>query len=245
MSQLIDYTCYLGDNALILGHRNSEWCGHGPVLEQDIAITNISLDLIGQARNFYQYAASLKGGDTTEDTLAYLRDAAGFRNVLLVEQPRGDWAYTILRQFLFSSWQHLLYTSLQHSNDTQLAAIAAKALKEVTYHQRWSAEWVVRLGDGTQLSHEKINTALQSMWPLAAELFMPAAFELAAPAIDPKTLQQQWQAQVAEVFREAELTMPAAVDSNGDGKNGAHTGYLEALLQEMQYLPRTFPNATW
>jgi ring-1,2-phenylacetyl-CoA epoxidase subunit PaaC len=245
MSQLIDYTCYLGDNALILGHRNSEWCGHGPVLEQDIAITNISLDLIGQARNFYQYAASLKGGDTTEDTLAYLRDAAGFRNVLLVEQPRGDWAYTIMRQFLFSSWQHLLYTSLQHSNDTQLAAIAAKALKEVTYHQRWSAEWVVRLGDGTQLSHEKINAALQSMWPLAAEFFVSAAFELAAPAIDPITLQQQWQAQVAEVFREAELTMPAAVDGNSDGKNGAHTAYLEALLQEMQYLPRSLPNATW
>lgn len=245
MSQLIDYTCYLGDNALILGHRNSEWCGHGPVLEQDIAITNISLDLIGQARNFYQYAASLKGGDTTEDTLAYHRDAAGFRNVLLAEQPRGDWAYTIMRQFLFSSWQHLLYTSLQHSSDTQLAAIAAKALKEVTYHQRWSAEWVVRLGDGTQLSHEKINTALQSMWPLTAELFVPAAFELTPPAIDPKTLQQPWHAQVAEVFREAELTLPAAVDGNSDGKNGAHTAYLETLLQEMQYLPRTFPNATW
>ncbi|MDF2381669.1 phenylacetate-CoA oxygenase subunit PaaC [Nostoc ellipsosporum NOK] len=245
MSQLIDYTCYLADNALILGHRNSEWCGHGPVLEQDIAITNISLDLIGQARNFYQYAASLQGGDTTEDTLAYHRDANAFKNVLLVEQPRGDWAYTIMRQFLFSSWQHLLYSSLQHSADAQLAAIAAKALKEVTYHQRWSGEWVVRLGDGTQLSHEKVETALQTMWPLAAELFVPAAFEKISPAVDPSSLQQNWQTQVAEVFREAELILPPVVNGNSNGKDGQHTAELDILLKEMQYLPRTFPNATW
>lgn len=245
MSQLTDYLCYLGDNALILGHRNSEWCGHGPVLEQDIAITNISLDLIGQARNFYQYAASLTGGDATEDTLAYHRTAQEFRNVLLVEQPRGDWAYTILRQFFVSTWQHLLYTSLQNSADEQLAAVAAKALKEVTYHQRWSAEWVIRLGDGTQLSHDKINTALQSMWPFTSELFAPADFELAAPATDPQSLRSGWEQQIAEVLREAELAMPSSLPGGINGKKGEHTSHLEALLKEMQYLPRTFPNATW
>lgn len=153
---LIDYTLHLADNALILGQRNAEWCGHGPVLEQDIAITNISLDLVGQARNFYQYAAELITQSTdkpihpaTEDSLAYLRTEREFKNCLLVEQPNADWAQTILRQFFFSNYQFLLYQELQKSNDSQLAAIAEKSLKEVTYHLRWSNEWVIRLGDGT------------------------------------------------------------------------------------------------
>src|SRR4026207_984131 len=152
---LINYTLHLADNSLILGQRNAEWCGHGPVLEQDIAITNISLDLIGQARNFYQYAATLIGNGATEDSLAYLRKEREFNNCLLVEQPNGDWAQTILRQFFFSQYQDLLYSQLINSSDKQLAAIAEKSLREVTYHVRWSSEWVIRLGDGTKESHQR------------------------------------------------------------------------------------------
>src|SRR5688572_18412620 len=180
---LIPYTLYLADNAIILGHRNSEWCGHGPVLEQDIAITNISLDLIGQARNFYQYAAVLinlpisigttdqSGKPATEDSLAYLRDASEFKHCLLAELPKGDWAITILRQFFFSSYQFFLYQQLKDSKDEQLAAIAEKSLKEVTYHLRWSSEWVIRLGDGTTESQERISRAVEQLWPYTAELF--------------------------------------------------------------------------
>src|SRR6187402_243277 len=167
---LIDYTLHLGDNSLILGQRNSEWCGHGPVLEQDIAITNISLDLIGQARNFYQYAATLIGNDATEDSLAYLRKEEEFKNCLLVEQPKGDWAQTILRQFFFSQYQYLLFQQLQNSKDGQLAAIAEKSLKEVTYHLRWSSEWVIRLGDGTDESHHRIAEAMADRWQYTGEL---------------------------------------------------------------------------
>src|SRR5258706_1620897 len=179
-NQLINYVLSLADNPLILGHRNSEWCGHGPVLEQDIAITNISLDLIGQARNFYQYAAHiinesqqtqgskappLEGfGEATEDTLAYLRNANEFKNCLLMELPKGDWALTILRQFFFSAWQFYLYRQLQNSKDQQLAAIAVKSLKEVTYHLRWSSEWVIRLGDVTDESHTRITDAVGELW---------------------------------------------------------------------------------
>src|SRR4026209_1840146 len=161
---LIDYTLHLADNSLILGQRNSEWCGHGPVLEQDIAITNISLDLIGQARNFYQYAALLTNKENeiniTEDSFAYFRNSEEFKNILLVELPKGDWAQTILRQFLFSCWQNLLFEKLSASNDQQIAAIATKSLKEIAYHLRWSSEWVIRLGDGTQESHMRMENAI-------------------------------------------------------------------------------------
>src|SRR5438552_5634047 len=192
-NQLINYALHLADDPLILGHRNSEWCGHGPVLEQDIAITNISLDLIGQARNFYQYAATLlnaqkvsspAGGEdlegvATEDTLAYLRDTREFKNCLLVEQPNGDWAKTILRQFLFSTFHYYLYEQLQNSKDEQLAAIAEKSLKEVIYHLRWSSEWVIRLGDGTEKSHDRIANAVNELWPYVDELFINADYETA------------------------------------------------------------------
>ena len=151
------FILHLADNTLILAQRNSEWCGHGPVLEQDIAITNISLDLLGQARNFYQYAAQLIGNGSTEDSLCFLRSEREFKNCLLVEQPNGDWGQTILRQFFFSVYQHLLYSQLQNSDDESLTAIAAKALKEVTYHVRWSSEWVIRLGDGTIESHKRMK----------------------------------------------------------------------------------------
>jgi ring-1,2-phenylacetyl-CoA epoxidase subunit PaaC len=246
---LFEYIIHLADNALILGHRNSEWCGHGPVLEQDIAITNISLDLIGQARNFFQYAAQLKGGDTTEDSLAYLRDVREFRNCLLVEQQNGDWAKTILRQFFISNYQHLLYSRLQHSTDLQIAAICEKALKEVTYHLRWSSEWVIRLGDGTEESHARMIRAIDELWTYTGELFIPAGFETkvfeSGWAPDITTLKNDWLNRVTLVFEEAKLPVPPAGFSQTGGKQGTHTEYLGYILAEMQYLQRTYPASKW
>ena len=249
-AQLLNYTLHLADNALILGHRNSEWCGHGPVLEQDIAITNISLDLIGQARNFYQYAAQLTGNNATEDTLAYLRDAREFKNCLLAEVPNGDWAVTVLRQFFFSAYQYLLYQQLQHSGDTQLAAIAEKALKEVTYHLRWSSEWVIRLGDGTSESHLRILNAIEDLWMFTGELFKPADYEPEAAekgfGVNVALLKNDWLQNVKTVFEEATLPMP---DENAwmqtGGKNGRHTEHLGFILADMQFLQRTYPSCEW
>ncbi len=246
---LINYLLHLADNTLILGHRNSEWCGHGPVLEQDIAITNISLDLIGQARNFYQYAATLIGGDSTEDTLAYLRNAGDFKNCLLAEQPKGDWAITILRQFLFSNYQNLLYQQLQHSNDEQIAAIAIKSLKEVTYHLRWSSEWVIRLGDGTTESHDRVQAAINTLWPYTGELFEPAVYELQAAAagtgVNPSQLHEQWKQKVNEIFAEATLAQPGDAPGSINGKEGKHAEHLSEILVELQHLQRAYPGAEW
>lgn len=247
--QIIHYTLSLADSALLLGHRNSEWCGHGPVLEQDIAITNISLDLIGQARNFYQYAAELKNDGSSEDTFAYTRDAREFRNHLLVELPKGDWARTILRQFFYSNYQHLLYTALQRSTDQQLAAIAAKSLKEVTYHLRWSSEWVIRLGDGTAESLRRIELAVEDLWPYTGELFMPVDFDLAMAeqqiAPDPTTLKSAWFEKTQEIFRQANLIVPENVFMQKGGKEGQHSEHLGYILAEMQFLQRAYPGASW
>jgi len=268
-NQLISYTLHLADNALILGHRNSEWCGHGPVLELDIAISNIALDLVGQARNFYQYAADIinklnethrkvspKGGDlegaATEDTLAYHRNAPDFKNCLLVEQPNGDWGVTIMRQFLFSTYQYYLYQQLQYSNDSQIAAIAKKALKEVTYHVRWSSEWVIRLGAGTEESHRRMMNAVNTFMPYVAELFTPADYEIAAVeegyGADITTLQPAWLQKIAVVFTDATLSecLPFSLQTGEvPGKSGHHTQHLEALLAEMQVLQRAHPGAEW
>ena len=244
MSDLIDYTLHLADNALILGHRNSEWCGHGPVLEQDIAITNISLDLIGQARNFYQYAATLKADDSTEDSLAYLRDAPEFKNCLLVELPKGDWAITILRQFFFSTYQYFLYQQLQNNKDQQLAAIAAKALKEVTYHLRWSSEWVIRLGDGTGESRQRILKAIDELWPYTVELFQPGDYEKQS-GITFSLLKNEWEKKVKEIFEEATLPVPETGNIQTGGKQGKHSKHLTAILSELQLLQRTHPGAEW
>ena len=244
MSDLIDYTLHLADNALILGHRNSEWCGHGPVLEQDIAITNISLDLIGQARNFYQYAALLKADGATEDSLAYLRDAAEFKNCLLVELPKGDWVITILRQFFFSNYQFLLYQQLQNNKDEQLAAIAAKALKEVTYHLRWSSEWVIRLGDGTDESRNRILKAIDELWPYTGELFQPADYEKQS-GIAISLLKNEWAKKVKEIFEEATLAVPGETHQQTGGKEGKHGEHLNNILSELQLLQRTHPGAEW
>jgi len=256
-NQLTTYTLHLADNALILGQRNAEWTGHGPILEQDIAISNISLDLVGQARNFYQYAAVMLNHETgkhtiqpaTEDSLAFLRDAADYKNSLLVELPRGDWALTILRQFFFSSYQFYLYQELQNSKDAQLAAIAQKSLKEVTYHLRWSAEWVIRLGDGTAQSHTRISHALQELWPYTGELTTNAIFETAllpaGIAVDMVALQQPWTSKINEVLATATLQLPENNALQTGGKEGKHTGHLEILLKEMQYLQRTYPGVEW
>lgn len=259
---LLDYAIQLADNSLILGHRNSEWTGHGPVLEQDIAISNIALDLIGQARHFYQYAAELvnehgysfksempAGRPMTEDDLAYLRDAWDFRNCLLAEQPKGDWAQTILRQFFFSAYQSLFYRQLRQSRNDRLAAIADKSLKETTYHLRWSADWVMRLGDGTEESHLRMIAAIDELWMYTGELFELTDYEKALAAeeigVDVTMLKQEWEKNVAEVFEEATLPMPQGDALQTGGKMGMHSEHLGFILAEMQYLQRAYPGATW
>ncbi|WP_276503871.1 1,2-phenylacetyl-CoA epoxidase subunit PaaC [Terrimonas pollutisoli] len=243
------YTLHLADTALILGHRNSEWCGHGPILEQDIAISNISLDLIGQARNFYQYAALLKADGSTEDTLAYFRDANEFKNLLLAEQPKGDWAQTTLRQFFFSAYQYDLYDKLKESSDHQLSAIASKALKEVSYHLRWSSEWVIRLGDGTGESNKRMANAIESLWSYTDEMFNAAFFEtsLIAENIIPdiSLLKEPWMKKVTEIFEEATLPVPRTSLVYTGGKIGQHTDHLSTILEELQSVARAYPSATW
>lgn len=247
---LIHYVLHLADNALVMGHRNSEWCGHGPVLEQDIAITNIALDYIGQARNLYQYAAENLGQGNTEDTLAYLRDAIDFKNCLIAELPNGDWAQTTLRLFFFSSYQYFLYGHLQKCTDQQLRAIAEKALKEVTYHLRWSSEWVIRLGDGTNESRKRISQAIEEIWPYTGEFFEAATYEKHAAAegwgIDPALLHADWTNKINTVFEEACLPVPAEkIWMQRGGKEGRHTEYLGFILAEMQFLQRAYPGAAW
>jgi ring-1,2-phenylacetyl-CoA epoxidase subunit PaaC len=250
MKQLTDYILYLADNSLIAGHRNSEWTGHGPVLEQDIAITNLALDQIGQARLFYQYAASVIGGGETEDSLAYLRTETDYKNCLLVELPKGDWAFSTLRQFLLCTYQYYLYRQLSKGKDPTLAAIAEKGIKEISYHVRWSGEWVVRLGDGTAESHRRMQKSLKDLWEYSGELFIPAPFEEAIEAADMginlSSLKKEWLQQVTKVMEEATLTIPADGGwMQTGGKEGRHTEHLGYLLAEMQYLQRTYPNCEW
>ncbi len=262
-TNLFLYNLHLADNALILAQRNAEWTGHGPVLEQDIAITNISLDLLGQARNFYQYAALLYNGfsddekkavdkyiprlwkeynrELQEDDLAFLRDEHQFLNLLITELPRGDWAQSVLRQFFFSAYQYYLYQQLQQSSDEQIAAIAEKSLKETAYHLRWSAEWVIRLGDGTEESNQRIKAALADQWMFTGELFVTAPYEL----IDLALLKDDWMKKVEAVFAEATLEIPAQTWAQSGGKEGKHTEHMGYLLAEMQHLQRAYPNATW
>ncbi|MBP6024682.1 1,2-phenylacetyl-CoA epoxidase subunit PaaC [Ferruginibacter sp.] len=252
MKNLTDYILHLADTTLILSQRNSEWCGHGPILEQDIAITNISLDLLGQSRNFYQYTALLINqltnqpinDGTDEDKLAYLRKEREFKNLLLAEQPIGDWAQTILRQYLFSQYQYLLFEQLQTGKDEQLAAITAKALKEIKYHLRWSSEWVIRLGDGTGESKARMIKAIDELWRYTGEMFMPADYEKDS-GIDFTVIKKQWDKKVKIIFDEATLTVPEKVFMQTGGKTGIHTEHLGYILTELQYLQRAYPNSTW
>ena len=233
---------HLGDNALILGHRISEWCGHGPVLEQDIAMTNIALDLIGQAKMYFDYAAELEGNGHDHDYFAYKRDVLDFKNLLITEIPNGDFADTIARQFYFDQWHFLLLTELSKSDDPRLKEIAQKSLKEVTYHKRWSAEWVVRLGDGTDESKEKSQRAIDDIWSYTGEAFKPVEYE---KGILPENLKEAWMNSVKLVLEEATLEMPFDEFMQEGGKTGIHTEYLRFILAEMQFLPRAYPDATW
>ncbi len=246
---LVKYLLQLADNAMVIGHRNSEWCGHGPVLEQDIAMTNIALDHLGQARNFFQYAAILQGNGATEDSLAYLRLEREYKNCLLTEQPNGDWAQTILRQFFFSAYQSPLYQQLMNSRDEQIAAISNKSLKEVTYHLRWSSEWVIRLGDGTPESHQRIANAIEALWPYTGELFMPSDEELAMQkeniGADLTSIKTVWENNVKEVFDEAGLAVPAQGYAQQGGKKGLHTEHMGYILAELQYMQRAYPDSQW
>lgn len=257
------YTLHLADNALILAQRNSEWTAHGPVLEQDIAITNISLDLLGQARNFYQYASTLYNNfkekekqeidkyiprlwknynrELREDDLAFLRDEQQYLNLLITELPKGDWAQTILRQFFFSAFQFYLYQQLEKTSDAQLSAIAEKSIKETSYHLRWSSEWVIRLGDGTQQSNHRINEALNDQWMFTGEMFDQASYEMTGVT----SLKEIWLTKVEAVFAEARLKLPKETWMQSGGREGKHTEHLGYLLSEMQYLQRAYPNAQW
>lgn len=251
MQQKINHLLHLADSNLIISQRNAEWCGHGPVLEQDIAITNITLDLLGQARNFYQYAASIINLSTSqpsnpasEDSLAYLRSEREFKNLLLSELPRGDWAQTILRQFFYSSFTQLLYTELMNSDDKQVAAIAEKSLKEINYHVRWSSEWVIRLGDGTAESHQRMENALKELWPYTGEMFIPADYEKES-GLDLGKLKERWFEKIALLLNEATLALPADTFMHTGGKTGVHTEHMGFLLSELQYLQRSYPGAEW
>lgn len=246
---LFEYCLRIGDNSLILGHRLSEWCGHGPILEEDIALINIALDLIGQSRFIYSYAAELEGKGRTEDDLAYLRDVMQFKNSVLVEQPNGDYAKTIVRQFLFTAYNYLFYKELQKSKNENLAAFAEKSLKEVTYHLRHSSEWVVRLGDGTEESKERTQNAIDELWMFTGDMFAGDAIdELLLKekiAVDLSKLKTEWDKLIEEVFTKATLTIPSNAFMMIGGKEGKHTEHLGYLLAEMQFLPRAYPGANW
>jgi len=230
-----DYILHLADNALVLGHRNSEWTGHGPILEQDIALSNIALDLIGQSRNLYQYAAELIGNETTEDSLAYLRKPEEYKNNLIVEQANGHWGKTILRQFLFSAYQYPLYEHLSGQPDEKLSAIAKKSLKEVTYHLRWSSEWVIRLSLGTEESHNKMQDALKELWPFTEDLLMYTEHEV----------KDKWKHRVDNILNNSNLEIPGEVQMITGGREGKHSEHLYKMLEEMQFMQRTYPGVEW
>lgn len=246
---LINYILQLADNNLILGQRLSEWCGHAPELEIDIALTNIALDLIGQSRNFYQYAAELEGKGRSEDDIAYLRDSSAYRNVLLVEQPNEDFAYTIARQFFFDVYNHLFYQELTHSKDERLAEIAEKSLKEINYHIRFSSEWMIRLGDGTELSHQKIQTAVDDLWDFIGEMTLlnETDREMLGNGIgvDLNKIRPLYFQKVKEILSEATLSIPAEEPFQKGGKDGIHSEFLGHLLAELQWMQRAYPGAEW
>jgi ring-1,2-phenylacetyl-CoA epoxidase subunit PaaC len=256
----INYILHLADNALVHGQRIAEWCSHGPVLEEDIAMANIGLDHIGQARMLYQHAALLMGNGATEDTLAYFRNPEQFRNYTMLELPHRtafapsvaterDYAVTITRNFLYASLMILLWDALQHSQDRQLAAIAGKSVKEVRYHLRHSTDWMLRLGDGTAVSHARMQAALDYLMPFTQEWWALAATESIAAkngiAVDVAALQPAWQDSIATVITHATLQMPSSKGHITRGKEGLHSEHLSYLLAEMQSLARAHPEATW
>jgi ring-1,2-phenylacetyl-CoA epoxidase subunit PaaC len=255
--QVFEYALRLGDNGIVLAQRLGEWVGKGPVLEEDIALANVGLDLLGQGRLWLGYAGQVEARyaarGRSEDELAFLRDGGEFRNLLLVEQPNGNYADTMARQFLFDQWHVLLLGALARSSDEHIAAIAAKALTEVRYHVERSADWIVRLGDGTELSHRRMQDAVDALWACTGEMFAADALEraltVAGIAADVATLHVPWRAAVARVFAEATLAVPAGNWMQGNagrgGKQGIHTEHLGHMLAEMQIVPRSHPGARW
>ena len=245
----LDYVLRIADTSLILGQRLSEWCGHGPVIEEDIALTNIALDLIGQARLLLAHAGALEGQGRDEDQLAFLRREPEFRNLTIVELPNGDFGRTILRNFLVAAWQRELYQALAQSSDAELAAIAAKSLKETRYHVQHASDWVVRLGDGTEESHRRMQAAIDLLWPYTAEFFSatPADDVAVATSAGPAwpSLEAAWTAAVTPVLEVATLKVPARTPFLTRGKLGVHSEHLGHLLAEMQYLQRAYPGGTW
>jgi ring-1,2-phenylacetyl-CoA epoxidase subunit PaaC len=248
-SPLFSYVLGLADDALVLGHRLSEWSGRAPMLEEDIALSNLALDLIGQARLFYEYAGEVEGTGREEDKLAYFRDAQEFRNLLLVEQPNGDFAATMVRHFLYAAFMHPYYGALASSADARLAGIAAKAIKELAYHLRHASEWVIRLGDGTAESRRRAAQALDDLWGYTGELFEMDAgeTELAASgvAVDRASMKAPWEATVTRILGEATLDWPASRYMQTGGRAGRHGEQLGKMLAEMQVLARAHPGATW
>jgi ring-1,2-phenylacetyl-CoA epoxidase subunit PaaC len=245
---LFEYLLRLGDNCLILGHRLSEWCGHGPVLEEDLALTNVALDLIGQATLWLDLAGQIEGRGRDADRLAYRRDAHEFRNLLLVEQPNGHYGDTLARQFYFDTWHYHLLQGLVRSQHAGIAEIAAKSLKEVTYHLERSGEWVVTLGDGTAESHARIQQSLDDLWMYTGELFEMDALEQGLTAegiaVDARGLREPWLKHVQATLEEATLTPPPAGWMQQGGKRGVHSENLGFILADMQFLQRAYPNAT-
>ena len=249
MNSLFEYVLRLGDDSLILGHRLSEWCGHGPILEEDIAMTNISLDLVGQATSLLGYAGELEGKGRDADALAFLRFDREYKNVLLVEQPNGDFGMTMLRQFFFDAYRKPFFEKLQHSTDQHLAAIAEKSLKETKYHLKHSSEWVIRLGDGTEESNARIQDSLNTLWRYTNELFFTDEVdtELVEKGIVPslQEIQNEWNATVNAVLTEATLTIPTNNWKQEGGRKGLHSEHLGYILAELQYMQRAYPNMQW
>ena len=248
-NNLIQYIYGIADNTLILGQRLGELCGHGPSLETDIALTNISLDLFGQVRSYFQYAAKIQGNDTTEDTIAFLRKEREYKNVLLVEQPNTDFAYSITRQFLFDMFHIELLNELQNSKDETLAAIAKKSIKEVSYHVRFSSDWMRRLGDGTEESNQRVQTAVNDLWVFTDELFHQTDADKAMVSegigVDVTQLKQSYYQKVNAILEEATIEVPKIEYFQKGGKQGIHSEYMGYILTEMQYMQRTYPYMNW
>ena len=246
---LVLYALRRADDALILGHRLSEWCGHAPMLEEDMALANIGLDLLGQARELYAYAAKVEAKGNDEDSFAYLRDVRQYRNLLLLEQPNGDFAATMTRQFFYSAFADLYWRAMMGSKDATLAAIAAKSEKESAYHLRHSSEWMVRLGDGTDESHRRAQSAVDDLWAFTGEMFAVDDGERglieAGIAVDPATLRPHWFETVSSVLAEATLVRPKSDWMQQGGREGRHSEHLGHLLSELQSMQRTFPGAAW
>jgi ring-1,2-phenylacetyl-CoA epoxidase subunit PaaC len=249
MDPKFEYLLRLGDNALVLSQQLGAWCGHGPALEEDLALTNVALDMLGQARLWLSYAGEVEGKGRDEDALAYLRDGGGFRNLLLVEQPNGHYGDTVMRQFLFDAWHQHLLAGLAQSSDARIAEIAQKAAKEVRYHLQRSAHLVVALGDGTALSHDRMQASLEQLWPYTQEWFEsdPVDAACAQSGIAPAaaTLAAPWRASIEAVLARATLQIPAYVGHQRGGRQGVHTEHLGHLLSELQFVQRAYPGAQW